>query len=681
MISRRDAYTLRAKYSPIRSRQVASWRKLQSSTSTRCDLPHYRRTMKIVTFAVTQSVLLCCLFLFAKASTPHEEITFRGVVRNERTLLSEIENDMVFLPRIDSFSQKKAKPANNSMTLIYDESTCSGVERNASSCIAKNNTQCGLFLSLENLFPTFAGDQTGAVSLAPYLRRILERQEAGPNTDRTVYDEIKARFHRAARQGMVGRIFESDVNPRKPVNAHGRMRTISAQTKTFIPSLKHQVAVDRRLLKLAPCPLIGGWPLNLALRRRGGNSLVSEMHLMALPAQKMKNGSFHVPTPAVLLSSPVVAETNQLFLNTNKWIFKETVLLNRSNNFEEQQMEGRPQGSYTSTTTLYQHLVPEDQFNCTQKYIVICHNFQFTPRETLCLDWGSSCGVQTAIPLPRSEYAPLTHMLYIPLKTAGGDNMQRVLDGFESRLMAEIEANGRSEQALDQKIQSLEEVESSYLPSLQPEQDILTFTIIVLVFLSEWMLSKSLIASQLWRRLSRFANCQRSQNSQRHKEVGRYNKRAKKRLKQSCALLIPALTGFVPLVFGLAQARNRKYAITGTLAASWAGKPYRALFTGASEGSKTDNARAIVYDLQYTEYSKFDSMHTYYIVALWVASVLLSFSLLTIITQGILLYKQHSKKHVHDEWRKELGEIHPRDSFFISNDTNNENGRHQQSVA
>lgn len=248
-----------------------------------------------------------------------------------------------------------------------------------------------------------------------------------------------------------------------------------------------------------------------------------------------------------------------------------------------------------------------------------------------------------------------THVIYVPAKIFGGRINASIAQNLgealrEQRRSIEVwgsaEFSARlvaSQKAIDM-MGATAIAEANYVPQLPPQQDVLTFVVIILVFFSEWTLFAAFLAEKFWARRLRRIVFTRSAFQEREQRNPEELKKLKKRLQQSCALLVPAATGFVPLIIGLNQARDRKNAAAGVLSSAWVQKTYQNIIDQELESLGLAGGRAFSLALLYEERSEFTNLHKHYIWATCVAIMLLSFSVIALVLQGLMMRRLKPSK-------------------------------------
>ena len=494
-------------------------------------------------------------------------------------------------------------------------------------------------------------DSSGGENLSSELRDFIGFTKSKKSRYSSVLDTIKSNFEFAAERGIFYRIDNFRQTPEETYVPYKASRYVQGLMRFSLADWHHEATTDV-LGKIAPCPLRGGLPVFWNLTDGFRDSF--ELNLVAVRAKLKQDGTFFISSsvgPSVL----EVVLASKKFLQENRWNVTKVPLLS-----EDSLPSGRKQDPVSGKELrfdlyFYPFKVQRDQLACIRSIVLQCQDFSKVSYTSLCSDWGTRCGVQSAVELEPYNENNDTHVLYLPSKvfewslspSSSLIERSKYVESLKNYFSSREQAQKRCEDKAIEVTEMLEPSERQLLPRLEAEQDFLTFVVIVLIFFSEWVLSISFMAGKLRKHLGAikllfWRNDGAMHTRQRFQNLEAYAK-TNKRFKQTCALTIPAITGYVPLVLGLVQAARRKNAVVGLLAFGWSSRNYRGLSEEVLTTNLLAGARSIAGAFRYTEYSKFDNLFEPYLIATCVATVLMAYSFTALCVQGIMLRRQRPR--------------------------------------
>lgn len=432
-------------------------------------------------------ILVLCLICFICISTCQQYDLDRILsqeierVRGHDIFRSLRTNGTIILPNRDGEISKKGQKLN-----VYYDEVCSHTGPEFEEY--ESTIQTRMYLPKEMLthFGVFGiGDQAWATEHLVELRKVLNSDSAVRKGQMHVYDIVKDNFVSAAQHGFFHGLERVVYSHPDSLGAFHRTRTITAKTSSSLSDYHHKRVQGPN--ESLGCPLIGAYPLSLLFTNADSGETFL-LDLMAVQAKQATNDSSSYRIDSPPLNFTTLSTANALFLQNNDWS-----LWGRSRPAENGGILGNRQ-NVNHTVETYEITTSSNEYECTKSYALEkCRTYSMTPRDSLCTEWAENCGVKTAIKLPSSVNGT-THMLHIPSKTYGGElktdeDYQEMAIRIRSSGDSQVAAAVSSGVRLAQLGKSMELSESVFLPELESDQSALTFTVIVLVFLSEWVLS------------------------------------------------------------------------------------------------------------------------------------------------------------------------------------------------
>lgn len=468
---------------------------------------------------------------------------------------------------------------------------------------------------------------TGA-NPCPMTQTLKDVEDGLISVDKTVsrYDYVKSMLIDYAKGGIFN-VIQERKDRSDDHGSPGMSRSIAAHL------LISYLDIDYLFKEGLGCPLALGWRMKWKIRKKFSKSEEYLLQLNAVPVRLLPDGSYATVPKSLRPSWEALVISNRFFHKKNHFSARVETLKDKD----------------STTSFHYYYDVSNDTYECTERFVEEeCLVYSDSSDKNICQDWGRRCGLSNVVKLdPTSigKSVDATHLLYVPgraygrVRNAAGKESQTELKEHETLYKRSLRPFPRDSMAVArQMITSWQNTKTGYVPELVPEQDFLTFMLLFLTCLSEWVFSGLLWSWKRWRLL--VEDIRRRRKTGAGEIVFGRRERRQRKLRIRALLLLPAIITYVPLVFGFVLSARREGANVSLAAGGYSFRLYRALTDSNPDFQDYLMGRTFGKTFLFQEESKYQSLGTEYLVALCIMTSLILFSMGALGIETHLIYNQ-----------------------------------------
>ena len=359
----------------------------------------------------------------------------------------------------------------------------------------------------------------------------------------------------------------------------------------------------------------------------------------AAPAQLLKDGALRIVAGNGLLKRPLMQQVNRELFRRNK--------------FERKVNAAKESRSADIAIKRHYYEIPDDAYNCAADHVVLRSLAKEAEHAGICSGWSRKCGAQGIIPITGDAFLGAaygaTHILLSISRHVGALNANSsmeapiIADKLMQRLNSYLPSLLSASQLSKNEAFSISEslrANRNYVPSPGEAQSVLAFLISALTWFAEWIVSNPVRALQVGGCIIlRLHDWFRASNDR----AGAYRRAIVSKLYKRRLLIIPAIVGLIPIAVGCSFARGLEDAESGALAMGFAISTHDGRYDPNPADDLFKKGASVHLTLLCQKGTASENLETEYLIALWIASILLLFSCVPIIyAAGIALMKGYN---------------------------------------